>query len=183
MRKSVRVLILMLMLFTSLTAGTLAVYTSRIDLAPVKISAKRFALGVNQGNQDEFDLKIGPGELVSYQFVVSNQNADGNVSEVDMDLMINADFSEIHTALPDIEIKLLMDAGAGNQQVAVANASGQLNYEGILLFHASQAKEVSFSITFYWNDAQGSGTIPGNSSIVLPLTIYVKGVQHVSSAE
>ena len=183
MQKFVRVLILILMLITSLTAGTLAVYTSRIDLAPVTISAKRFALGVNQGGQDEFNLQIGPGELISYQFVVTNQNASGDVSEVDMDLMINADFSQIRAALPDIEMGLIMNTGGGDQQVAVVNADGLLSYRGISLFHASQAKEISFAVTFYWNDANMSGSYPNVTSAVLPLTIYVKGVQHVSSAE
>lgn len=178
MRKSVRILILVLMLFTSLTAGTLAVYTSRIDLTPVTIAAKRFVLGVNQGGQDEFSLQIGPGELVSYQFVVTNENTDGEVSEVDMDLIINADFSQIRTNLPDIEINLMM----GDQQVASADTSGSLSYSGTRLFSASQPKTVNFYLTFYWNDS-GSGTLPTGSSPALPLTIYVKGVQHVSSAE
>lgn len=179
MRKSVRILILVLMLFTSLTAGTLAVYTSRIDLKPVKIAAKRFALGVNQGGQDEFTLQIGPGELVSYQFVVTNENANNEVSEVDMDLIINADFSQIHANLPDIDIKLLK----GDIEVASADASGSLNYSDTRLFHASQPKTVNFYLTFYWNDTNGSGTLPGSAGAALPLTIYVKGVQHVSSSE
>lgn len=179
MRKSVRILILVLMLFTSMTAGTLAVYTSRIDLVPVTIAAKRFVLGVNQGGQDEFTLQIGPGELISYQFEVTNENADNEVSEVDMDLNINADFSQIRASLPDIEIKLMM----GGQQVASVNASGSLSYSGNQLFHASQAKSVQFSLTFYWNDAQGSGTLFDGNSLALPLTIYVRGVQHVTTAE
>lgn len=179
MRKSVRILILVLMLFTSLTAGTLAVYTSRIDLAPVTIAAKRFVLGVNQGGQDEFSLQIGPGELISYQFVVTNENTDGEVSEVDMDLIISADFSAIRANLPDIEI----DLAIGDQQVASVNASGSLSYTGTQLFKASQSKTVNFYLTFYWNDTSGSGTLPTGSNPALPLTIYVKGVQHVSSAE
>ncbi len=179
MRKSMRILILVLMLFTSLTAGTLAVYTSRIDLAPVTIAAKRFVLGVNQGGQDEFSLQIGPGELISYQFIVTNENLSGEVSEVDMDLMINADFSQIRTKLPDIEIKLML----GDQQVAAVTDSGSLSYSGSQLFRASQAKTANFYLTFFWNDTANNTTLPTGSSPALPLTIYVKGVQHVSSAE
>ena len=175
MRKSIRVLILLLMLVTSLTAGTMAVYTSRIDLAPVTISAKRFALGVNQGGQDEFDLRIGPGEMVSYQFVVTNQTAGGNVSEVDMDLMVNADFSAITAALPDVEITLLLS----DNQVASVGSSGSLSYQKSALFKASQPKEVRFSLNFFWRNGDIPAALLDGNAVVLPLTVYVKGVQHV----
>jgi len=163
------------MLVTSLTAGTLAVYTSRIDLSPVTISAKRFALGVNQGSQGEFDLRIGPGDLVSYQFIVTNENSNGDVSEVDMDLLIEADFSNIISSIPDVEIQLLM----GDTQVASAGSSGSLSYRQSSFFHASTAKETVFSLTFYWPTGS-SGSYTTGDTTVLPLTVYVKGVQHVS---
>ncbi len=180
MRKPIRILLLLLMLVTSLTAGTLAVYTSRIDLAPVTISAKRFVLGVNQGGHGEFDLLIGPGELVSYQFIVTNENLNGEVSEVDMDLMINADFSAIRASLPNVEIKLLMQSGGSDTQVAAANSAGLLSYQSTSLFRASQAQELHFSLTFYWGDGELPGSFLDGNAVVLPVTVYVKGVQHVS---
>lgn len=180
MRKSLRIVVLFLMLLTSLTAGTLAVYTSRMDLPTLHISAKRFVLDVNQGGQDEFDLRIGPGEMVSYQFAVTNEATDGTVSEVDMDLFINADLSSILNAIPGMEIKLRMYSGSEYVVVASVGTSGILNFSSNSIFSASQASEINFSLTFYWNsDAASSGMI-GSDSIVLPLTIYVKGVQHVS---
>jgi len=180
MRKVVRLLILFLMLITSLTAGTLAVYTSRIDLAPVTISAKRFVLGVNQGGQDEFDLRIGPGELVSYQFDVTNQNSEGGVSEVDMDLQIEADFSAIRAGLPNVEIQLMLRTGSSNIQVASANSAGMLSYSNTSIFRASAAKVLNFSLNFYWSDGDVPSSLLEGNAVVLPLTVYVKGVQHVS---
>ncbi len=180
MRKTLRLLILTLILVTSMTAGTLAVYTSRIDLSPVAVSAKRFVLGVNQGEQDEFDLRIGPGELVSYQFDVTNQTTDGEVSEVDMELMIDADFSAIRTSLPDVQISLLLRSGSSNIQVATADSSGILSYHNTSAFNASVAQEMNFSLTFYWGEGDISGSLLDGNSVVLPLTVYVKGVQHVS---
>ena len=180
MRKHLRFLVLFLMLITSMTAGTLAVYTSRIDLAPVPISAKRFVLDVNQGGQDEFDLRIGPGEMVSYQFAVTNETTGGAVSEVDMDLMISADLSSIIDAIPGMDITLSMQTGSEYTTVASVGASGVLSFSSYSIFRASQASEISFSLRFFWNDdALSSGMIDADA-IVLPLTIYVKGVQHVS---
>ena len=180
MRKTLRVLFLLSMLFTSLTAGTLAVYTSRIDLSPVTVSAKRFVLGVNQGGQDEFDLRIGPGELVSYQFDVTNQGTGGEVSEVDMDLMIDADFTAIRASMPDVQISLLLRSGSSNIEVATADSSGILSYHSTSAFSASVAQEMNFSLTFYWSDGDVSSSLLEGNSVVLPLTVYVKGVQHVS---
>ena len=164
MKKSVRLLLLLLMLFTSLTCGTLAVYTSRIDLTPVTISAKRFVLGVNQGSQDEFDLRIGPGDLVSYQFDVTNQNANGDVSEVDMDLLIDADFSAIRASLPNVEIQLMLRTGSSNIQVASADSSGILSYHSSSAFEASQAELMNFSLTF----TGATATFPARLSTGIP---------------
>ena len=76
MRKSVRVLILMLMLFTSLTAGTLASIHKPYRSRACQNLRQAVRAGRQPGqDQDEFDLKIGPGELVSYQFAVTNENA------------------------------------------------------------------------------------------------------------
>ncbi len=179
MKRTVRVLILTLMLVTSLSAGTLAIYSSTIDLAPVAVAAKRFVLGVNQGAQTEFDLKIGPGELVSYQFDVTNENTDGNVSEVDMDLLVEADFSAIRASLPDVEIRLMLRQNGQDVQVAQADAGGAISYRQASLFPASVATEKHFSLTFYWaGDTIPDALLTGNR-IALPLTLYVKGVQHI----
>ena len=180
MKRTIQVLVLLLMLVTSLNAGTLAVYTNRVDLAPVTISAKRFVLGVNQGGQGEFDLKIGPGELVSYQFDVTNQTTDGHVSEVDMDVMIQADFSQILQNIPNMTIQLLRRGTAGDVTVAQADASGTLTYEGSRFFRANEGSETSFSLTFYWDDGNGTTALLDGSRMTMPLTVYVKGVQHVA---
>lgn len=180
MKRTIQALVLLLMLVTSLNAGTLAVYTSRVDLAPVTVAAKRFALGVNQGGQGEFDLKIGPGELVSYQFDVTNQTTDGHVSEVDMDVMIQADFSAILQSIPNMVVRLTRLGSAGDVTVAQADASGTLTYEGSRFFLADVGAEASFALTFYWDDGNGATSLPDGSRMTLPLTVYVKGVQHVA---
>ena len=180
MKKSLRILLLLLMLITSMTAGTMAVYTSTIDVATLAISAKQFVLGVNQGGQDEFDLKIGPGETVNYHFNVTNKNTSGDVSEVDMDLLIDADFSAIRSNLPDVGIQLMLVSGSSSITVATADSTGMLSYHSYSAFSASVAKNIEFSLAFIWGDGQVSSSLMEGSAIVLPLTVYVKGVQHVS---
>ena len=179
MKRGIQVLMLLLLVLTSLNAGTLAIYTSTVDLAVLQVSAKRFALDVNQGGQSEFDLKIAPGELVSYQFDVSNVNADGKVSEVDMDLLVEADFSNIRSTIPGVTIQLLLFGSSGYAVVAQADEVGHLGYSKSQMFTSGESGVRHFSITFYWDNGESARALLEGSRIILPLTLYVKGVQHV----
>ena len=124
MRKALIITMLLLMIMTSLNAGTLAIYTSTVELKAVPIAAKRFVLDVGRGSADEFDLWIAPGDTVSYYFTISNSSGVGRHSEVDMDLVIEADFSSVYQALPGILISLTEEG----RQVSAADGSGRLSY-------------------------------------------------------
>jgi hypothetical protein len=179
MKRGLVVTMLLLMILTSLNAGTLAVYTSTVDLAVLAVTAKRFALGVNQGSQSEFDLQIAPGELVSYNFDVSNTNSEGQVSEVAMDLLVEADFSSVYAALPGIKAQLLMYNGGGYETVASCGSDGRLSFSRPSAFAAAQSEEKHFNLTFAWDDGEDARAVVMGSRIVLPLSLYVRGVQHV----
>ncbi|MFH1511815.1 MAG: hypothetical protein ABIG45_00525, partial [Bacillota bacterium] len=77
-------------------------------------------------------------------------------------------------------IKLMMQSGGSDVQVAAADSSGTLSYQSASLFHASQPKELNFYLFFYWNDSELPGSFLDGNAVVLPLTVYVRGVQHVS---
>jgi hypothetical protein len=179
MKRALVVTVLLLMILTALNAGTLAVYTSTVDLAVLAVSAKRFALGVNQGSQSEFDLQIAPGELVSYNFDITNVNDEGKISEVPMDLLIEADFSSVYQSLPGIKAQLLMYVSGGYEQVAVCDSEGRLSFSKPSVFAAYEAGEKHFNLTFAWDDGDAARALIMGSRIVLPLSLYVRGVQHV----
>lgn len=178
MRRALVLTVLLLMIVTSLNAGTLAVYTSTIDLAVLPVSAKRFVLGVNHGSTGEFDLQIAPGDVVSYNFDVSNTDSEGRVSQVDMDLLVEADFSSVHEALPGIRIQLLQ-GGIDSQQVAECDSTGRLSYAQSVAFTASSAAEKQFTLAFNWADSQAARAAVMADRVVLPLSVYIRGVQHV----
>ncbi len=180
MKRTLIVAALLLMIVTSLSAGTLAVYTSTADLAVLDISAKKFALSVDQGAQSEFDLKIAPGEMVSYYFDVANSDDDGEVAEVDMDLMVQGDFSNLYDALPGISVRLLADSGSGYTAVAQASSSGVLSYSKPLAFSAGESGAKHFILSFEWADSDSARQLITSGKTVLPLTLYVRGTQHVS---
>lgn len=179
MKRALVMTVLLLMILTSLSAGTLAVYTSTVDLAVVPITAKRFVLGVHGGSQSEFDLQIAPGELVSYNFDISNTNSEGQVSEVEMDLLVEADFRQLYAAMPGIKSQLMMYTGAGYETVAECSAEGVLSYARPSLFTASEAAEIHYNLTFSWEDSETARGVVMGSRLAVPLLLYVKGVQHV----
>ena len=179
MKRGIQIFILLLMVATSLNAGTLAIYTSTVDLDVLPVSAKRFALGVNEGGQSEFDLRIAPGELVSYNFDVSNTKVSGGVSEVDMDLLVQADFSAILNNIPGIKIQLLVYGASSYELATDVGSDGILNYQMQNMFTANQQEEKQFSLTFYWENGERAHALISGSRIILPLTLYVKGEQHV----
>ena len=153
MRKALIITMLLLMFMTSLNAGTLAIYTSTVELKAVPIAAKRFVLDVGRGSADEFDLWIAPGDTVSYYINISNSSGEGRQSEVDMDLVIEADFSSVYQALPGILISLT-EAGL---QVGAADGSGRLSYSQSKAFTASVPDE---------KEPQGRGKIAVLSAIL-----------------
>ena len=75
MKKALLGFALVLLLTTSVIAGTLAMYTTSIDnLAEGSVVAKEFIL--TEGGTDTFtkNVKIAPNETVNWQFSVMNYN-------------------------------------------------------------------------------------------------------------
>ena len=179
MRRMLVLAMLLLMIMTSLNAGTLAIYTSRVDLAAVPISAKRFVLGVNQGSSSEFDLQIAPGDIVSYNFDVSNTDSEDRVSEVNMDLHVEADFSSVYNALPGIRVQLMQQDAGVYEPVAECDSSGRLSLTQSKAFSASAPMDRRFSLVFSWADSAEARAVVMASRTILPLAMYVRGTQHV----
>lgn len=178
MKRALIITMLLLMIVTSLNAGTLAIYTSTVDLT-APITAKRFALGVNKGSADEFNLMIAPGDMVSYYFAVSNTDSEGRHGEVDMDLQIHANFSQVFDALPGIQISLVQHLNGRSRQLSSCDSEGLLSYNQLGAFSASAASEHLFSLVFSWPDSDEARRTVMTARQSLPLSIYIRGTQHV----
>ncbi|MEG0863826.1 MAG: hypothetical protein RSE58_08720 [Clostridia bacterium] len=85
------IIALMLCVLTSLTAGTLAVYTSTVEVETGDISAKAFAIDAKTAANDSMALKLAPLESTVYKFYVTNKR-DGAIGEVDTKFSINAEY-------------------------------------------------------------------------------------------
>ena len=95
MKKTLITLALVLLLATSVIAGTLAMYTTSIDnLSEGSVVAKEFIL--TKGGTDTFaqNVKLSPGESEEWKFSIKNY--DGNIiSETAMNLDIKVDVAAV----------------------------------------------------------------------------------------
>lgn len=91
MKKTLVIIAFVLLLTISITAGTIAMYTTSInDLAEGSVVAKEFVL--TEGGTDTFlkNIKIAPGETKNWEFSVKNYKGS-IVSETAMDLNFNVE--------------------------------------------------------------------------------------------
>ncbi|KPU45915.1 hypothetical protein OXPF_03830 [Oxobacter pfennigii] len=91
MKKMLVAIAFALLLTASITAGTLAMYTTSIDnLAEGSVVAKEFVL--MEGGTDTFikNVNMAPGETTEWKFSVKNYNGSV-VSETAMDMNFNVD--------------------------------------------------------------------------------------------
>lgn len=169
MKRAIIIIILLLCMMTSLTAGTLAVYTSKVELLPSKVVAKQFYVGIGGGN-DEFNIRLEPGETIFYTFEVTNQNREGAVAEVDIDLSITGAFVNMSDGL-DIR---LYENGV---QLADVKTDGSLYWSQPAAFKANTAatREYELAFTLYDPDPAGMPDVK--------IHLYVNGTQSTTAAQ
>jgi len=110
MKRTLIIVALVLVISTSIIAGTLAMYTITIDdLAEGSVVAKEFVLEAGETVGFSDNVKIAPGETEEWQFSVKNYKGEGEdavVSETAMDLEfeITLTNAEGKTAIAPLEV-------------------------------------------------------------------------------
>lgn len=153
MRKLLLSFALLMVLTTSVIAGTLAMYTTKVDnLAEGSVVAKEFVL--LEGGTDTFmhNVKIAPSETVNWQFSV--KNFDGAiVSETAMDLSFTVDVMAAagKNVIEPLTVTVKDSDGA---VVGTATASGKIVFaDEFALQAAGQEKTYTVSVNWPSNDA------------------------------
>ena len=148
MKKVLLTIALVLVVSTSLIAGTLAMYTTKIDdLADGSVVAKEFVL--TEGGTDSFvkDIKIAPGETVNWQFSVKNY--DGSVvSETAMALAfdINAQATDGKSLVEPLTFTVKDGSGA---VVGTATSSGLIQFSDDFAL-AADGQEKTYTVSVNW---------------------------------
>jgi hypothetical protein len=142
-----------LLLATSITAGTLAMYTTTIDkVAEGGVVAKEFVL--TKGGTDTFtkNVNIGPGETTEWKFSVKNYQGS-TVSETAMNLSfaVDAIAADGKQVIAPLEIKVKNSAG---DIVGTATGNGKIVF-GDEFKLAADGQEKTYTVSVNWksNDA------------------------------
>lgn len=153
MKKVLLTIALVLVVSTSLIAGTLAMYTTTIDnLAEGSVAAKEFVL--TEGGTDSFvkDVKIAPGETVTWQFSVKNYDGQ-TVSETAMalDMNVNVQATTGKSLVQPLTYTVTDQSGA---VVGTATSSGLIKFsDEFALAAAGQEKTYTVSVNWPSNNA------------------------------
>ena len=141
--------LLALAIVTSLTAGTLAVYTKSVNLGTT-VDVKKFAFTAAGGTEsDNKAIKLAPKESMTYQFAVSNTD-NGVTSEVDLTYVISIDMADAATQMPGLTATL---SGGGMTEKIITplegDNKGKLTYSTTL--PQTTSKTDNYVVTVAWN--------------------------------
>ncbi len=110
MKKKLLLVVLALAILTSLTAGTLAVYTRTVTKTAT-VEAKRFAFSADgsiEGGKEE--ISLAPTESMDYNFSIANvATKNGPVAEVPLKYDVTITFGGALEAMPGLTVTLYQD--------------------------------------------------------------------------
>ncbi|WP_443112486.1 hypothetical protein [Dehalobacter sp. DCM] len=148
---------LVLVLTTSIIAGTLAMYTTKVDnIAEGNVIAKEFVL--LKGGTDSFtkNIKTAPGETVNWLYSVKNYNGSV-VSETAMNLDFSIDIlaADGKTAIAPLVVTVKDSTG---KVVGTVTSNGKIQFTDEFPLNAA-GQEKTYSVSVNWpsnNDVDSS---------------------------
>lgn len=139
--------LLALAIVTSLTAGTLAVYTKSVSLAG-DVTVKRFAFSATGGSESTVAaIILAPKESMTTKFSVSNFEGTGAPSEVPLNYTITVDIAETASKMVGLTATLSI-----NGTVVASSQNGIIQYQSEAQLAAAQALTHDYVVTLTWND-------------------------------
>lgn len=148
MKKALTTIALVLILSTSVIAGTLAMYTTTIDnLAEGSVVAKEFVLV--EGGTDTFEknVKIAPAETVDWQFSVKNY--DGAViseSAMDVNYTVDVVAEDGKSVIAPLEVNI---KDADGQVVGGLTSKGKIEFSDEFGLNANGQEKI-YTVSLNW---------------------------------
>ena len=151
--------LLALAIVTSLTAGTLAVYTKSVSLAG-DVEVKKFAFDAKGGNGSKVAaVKLAPTQSQTTKFEVTNSEDGETFAEVNLNYIITVDIQDTAKIMTGLKAELLLD---GNTTPLTVDGSGQLfTYKGTLVKGAVEVDKYQVKLT--WEDAGNTANAQGDT--------------------
>jgi hypothetical protein len=174
-KKRLLLVILTLAIVTSLSAGTLAVYTTTDTAVSGSVQVKKFAFTAAGTSGDSTTIKLAPTESKDYAFTVSNTD-NGATAEVPLNYTVTVNYSGALTAMPGL--KAVLKSGSTE---LINNTSGSFTYT-VSNVPAGTARTDSYTLTLIWvngdNTAQTSAGEGANGTTTYPMTVSVTATQN-----
>lgn len=148
-KKTLLFSLLALAIVTSLTAGTLAIYTKSVTLSS-KVDIKKFAFTAG-GASDSVNkpIKLAPSEQETYTFSVTNE--DNKVtSEVDLDYVIKIDIADAAKQMTGLTASLSLNDKTLDTTPLTGQDIGKLTYTATEKLPASKSTTVNYVVTLLW---------------------------------
>ncbi|HPF88015.1 MAG TPA: hypothetical protein PK537_08170 [Candidatus Limiplasma sp.] len=151
MKKKLLLIVLSLAILTSLTAGTLAVYTKTLGDTE-KIEAKRFAFSVSGDVKgDSTAIKLAPTEEMEYDFIIANSENGGPNAEVPLKYNVTLDISTALAGMPGLKATVY----DGKAVVGTTGENGILKYD--TSSKADEAFAKTYTVIVKWEDTDDQG--------------------------
>lgn len=150
-KKTLLLTLLALAILTSITAGTLAVYTKSVTI-DTNVQIKKFAFTAAATDAcDEQPIKLAPTESQSYIFTVTNIE-NKTAAEIALHYDIKVDFSEAAKSMPGLTAKLYED---GNEIGTIE--AGSFEYKKALTMPAGEGTTREYKLTLTWGGKDDTG--------------------------
>ncbi|MGC7871334.1 hypothetical protein ACPUYX_07345 [Desulfosporosinus sp. SYSU MS00001] len=175
MKKVLIIIALVLVLSTSVVAGTLAMYTTTIDnVAEGSVVAKEFTL--IKGGTDTFtkDVKIAPSETTSWQFSVKNYDGDV-ISETAMGLNFAVDV-EAEAGKSVIAPLVVTVKNSNGDTVGTVNSSGRIVFNDAFALSPT-GQEKTYTVSVNWPGDNNSDINYAGANYGTDVKVSVTGTQ------
>lgn len=175
MKKVLTIIALVLIVSTSVIAGTLAMYTTTIDnVAEGSVVAKEFTLV--KGGTDTFTkgVKLAPSETVDWQFSVKNYDGDV-ISETAMDLNLAVDVVAENGKSMIAPLVVNVKNSAGDV-VGTVNSSGKIEFNDEFALSPS-GQEKTYTVSVNWPSDDNSDINYAGANYGTDVKVSVTGTQ------
>ena len=174
-KKTLLLTLLALAIVTSITAGTLAVYTKSVTMdATVEIKKFAFAAaGKIEG--DAKSINLAPKESQKFNFTVTNyEGKDGAPAEVPLDYTVSVNFADAAAKMPGLTATLYK----GKDEVGTA-VNGIINYTDETPAGTAEAHEYVLTVTWAGDDSDAQSTAGIKKEATSGLKVIVNATQHI----
>jgi len=185
-KKKLLLVLLTLAIVTSLSAGTLAIYSSSAPEMSTNVQAKRFLFNTSDTIVDgDNEIKLAPGESMTYKFTVTNastNNGTTTAAEVTLDYTASINFAGAVNTMTGLTPTFSLKVNGVTADCNISGDAGVYTITGSL--PANTATEDEYTLVLEWNDDGTASTTQagiGEAAAVNTLTVQVTAQQHVAS--